>query len=199
MTYRYVRNTDETMTAHADHNGEEWRAYVNDTTGAPDYVTGDSSGYACHDCEVIIVDVSADDVPADETRMAALAAHLGYDVDAYAPTGYADHTYTDGGAEYLVVTDQEADELASAAIRESLWAFNAEWLTEWVRIPVPAIRAIQEAMYEDASDVFAELIGDRFDEFVDESIGADGRGHFLSGYDGNELELESGLYAFRVA
>jgi hypothetical protein len=37
------------------------------------------------------------------------------------------------------------------------------------------------------------------DDFVDDAIGADGRGHFLSHYDGNEVEdRESGLYIYRT-
>ena len=36
------------------------------------------------------------------------------------------------------------------------------------------------------------------DELFDESISADGIGHTLAGYDGNEIELSDGSYAFRT-
>jgi hypothetical protein len=134
----------------------------------------------------------------DEARIAALAAHLGYEADAYSADAYQENLFTDGGAEYLVLTDEEADEAATEDVRQSLWAFNASWLAPWLNMPEVAIKAIQEQMYEDASDVFAKMLGDDFEDFADESIGADGRGHFLSGYDGDEIELGSNLYAYRV-
>lgn len=40
----------------------------------------------------------------------------------------------------------------------------------------------------------------RFDykKIADECIAADGAGHFLSGYDGNEIDLGNGYYAYRL-
>jgi len=35
------------------------------------------------------------------------------------------------------------------------------------------------------------------DKILDEAISLDGRGHFLSGYDGKEIELPNGLFAYR--
>jgi hypothetical protein len=37
----------------------------------------------------------------------------------------------------------------------------------------------------------------KFNDFADEAISADGRGHFLSGYDGNENE-QDGFYIYRT-
>jgi hypothetical protein len=54
--YGYTTSRQNPAVNHADHNVEEWRAYVNDISEAPAYVNGDSSGLCCHDCELIIVD-----------------------------------------------------------------------------------------------------------------------------------------------
>ena len=50
-----------------------------------------------------------------------------------------------------------------------------------------AIKKIQE-LHEDANDALAEMIKD-FDEFVEDAVACDGRGHFLAGYDGVEHEV----------
>lgn len=44
--------------------------------------------------------------------------------------------------------------------------------------------------------VFLPIIED-FEDFVSDAIDADGRGHFLSTYDGEEVEHE-GFYLYRV-
>lgn len=133
-----------------------------------------------------------------EQRVSALAEHLDYSVEEFEPNAFDDRVIDHGSAEYLVLTDAEADEAANEDIRQSLWAFNADWLESWLRIPAKAIQAIQNEMYEDASEVFEQMLGDDFDDFASESISADGRGHFLSGYDGHELELGGNLYAYRI-
>lgn len=42
------------------------------------------------------------------------------------------------------------------------------------------------------------LLIDDLDDFVEEAIRLDGRGHFLSSYDGAEIELEDGYFAYRI-
>jgi hypothetical protein len=49
------------------------------------------------------------------------------------------------------------------------------------------VSAFQEAKCEDANETIAALITD-IDEFIEDAICADGRGHFLNGYDGEEYE-----------
>lgn len=60
--YRYTTSEQSRTVDHAGHIWEEWRAYVCDTTDAPSYVTGASSGLCCHTCELIIVDVTPDEL-----------------------------------------------------------------------------------------------------------------------------------------
>ena len=98
-------------------------------------------------------------------------------------------TYEAEGSEYLVLTDSEADEKCKEEIENSLWAFNASFLLAHMPkgMSEKAIKAIQSELYEDANETFKNMIVD-FDHFLDDAMKADGRGHFLSQYDGEENE-----------
>jgi hypothetical protein len=93
--------------------------------------------------------------------------------------------------DYLVLTDEEADEKAKEYIIDSLWAFNATFIASEIDIDEDVINAIQDnGKCEGNNDTIYSLInklGD-IDSFVDSAISADGRGHFMSSYDGNENE-----------
>jgi len=117
---------------------------------------------------------------------------------------YSDNVFNVNGSNYLILTDEEADTKASEAIRELLWAFNANFIidnsekltnAENYETLSTAISKMQADLCEDANELIFALIDD-FDEFVDKAIAADGRGHFLSGYDGeeNEQETENNLF-----
>jgi hypothetical protein len=59
---------------------------------------------------------------------------------------------------------------------------------------------MQSKKCEGANDAILALIEKTdggLDGFVEEAISADGRGHFLSSYDGNENH-ESGFYIYRT-
>ena len=111
------------------------------------------------------------------------------------------------GSEWLVLTDEEADELTREEIEESLWAFNPDFIVR--HMPnlgkltkkqesdlIGALGQIQ-SLCEDCNPLFAAIIED-MDDFVDDAIASDGRGHFLARYDDVEVELENGLYAYRT-
>ncbi len=93
--------------------------------------------------------------------------------------------------DYLVLTDDEADEKAKEDILESLWAFNASFIAYHTDLDEEVIQAIHDnGKCESNNDTIHNLIkklGD-IDDFVSDAISADGRGHFLSSYDGNENE-----------
>mgnify|MGYP003480099808 CR=1 FL=1 len=90
---------------------------------------------------------------------------------------------------YSVYTDKEADEKAAEYIKESAWAFNASFIIDHSNLPYEGIEMIQtfQQKCEGANETILALIGD-FDKFVSDAISADGRGHFLSSYDGEENE-----------
>ena len=124
------------------------------------------------------------------------------------PSDYDENTFeTEDGEEYLVLTDKEADNKAREYILDSLWAFNADFifahsdafvnLSDWERDEaIKSLTEMQGKLCESANGLVRCLIAD-IDEFVDDAIVADGRGHFLSFYDGVEIDLENGLFAYR--
>lgn len=93
------------------------------------------------------------------------------------------------GREYAVGSNSEADDAAKECIRSSVWAFNPGFLSNHTNLDADIIKIIQEAKCEDANEPLMQLI-DNFNEFVADAIGADGRGHFLSSYDGEENTLD---------
>ena len=113
------------------------------------------------------------------------------------------------GNEYRVLTDEEADKAAEEYIEESLWAFNAEFILEHSKIEVvgheydeivKAFRKMQETLCESASALVKALvtdINDSIDDFVQAAVEADGRGHFISSYNGEEYESEN-FYIYRT-
>ncbi len=96
----------------------------------------------------------------------------------------------DYNQDYICLTDDEADEKAAEYIKDSLWAFNASFIIEHSKLSSDAeemIKSYQEDKCEGANDTIEALIED-MDEFISDAISADGRGHFMSSYDGNENE-----------
>lgn len=95
---------------------------------------------------------------------------------------------TDEKDGYIVLTDEEADEMAAQYIKDSLWAFNASFLSGETGIDQSVFEAIQaNGKCEGNNDAIESCIDD-IDGFIQAAIGADGRGHFMSSYDGCENE-----------
>lgn len=147
--------------------------------------------------------------PTQEERNAAATAIIhaqGWhddETETLDPETYDATRYDAGAAEFLVLTDDEADTLAAADIKKSLWAFNADFLAGYMPEGIDAeeINAIRGERCEGANSAMLALVGDRLEEVTEEAIAADGRGHFLSGYDGDEIEQEHGgrlWYAYRT-
>lgn len=112
------------------------------------------------------------------------------------------------GSEWLVLTDEEADELTKEEIENSLWACNPSFIIDhlenqsldnWERSHcADALSEIQKHHCEGINPIIRALIGD-MDEFVADAIASDGRENFLSRYDGREIELEgTDFYAYRT-
>jgi hypothetical protein len=98
-----------------------------------------------------------------------------------------------GRSTYQVLTDKEADKAAGEQIEELLWAFNAQFLSYETELPIDVFQALQDKC-EGANDIFRKLIDTTcgVDQIVNQAIAADGRGHFLSSYDGEENEQRAG-------
>ena len=92
--------------------------------------------------------------------------------------------------DYMVLTDSEADEKAEEYIKDSLWAFNASFLSSVTGFTISIFEAIQaNDKCESNNEAILQLVGDNFDSLVQDAISYDGRGHFLNTYDGNEEEF----------
>lgn len=115
--------------------------------------------------------------------------------------GYDENIAEVENREYMVLTDEEADQAASDYINESVWAFNANFIIEHCDVldyddaSEKVIKAIQDQC-ESGNDAMKKLIND-MDEFVQDAIDADGRGHFLNTYDGEEYETDN-YYIYRM-
>lgn len=130
-------------------------------------------------------------------RITALASHLGIPRGEVEDLG--DNRFGVGNDEYYVLTDQEADARTREYIDESLWAFKAGFIIDHSKLPVEAeimVAFFQEQKCEGANDTVRALITD-MDEFVSDAIASDGRGHFLSPYDGEEHE-KGRFFIYRV-
>ena len=106
---------------------------------------------------------------------------------------------------YLVLTDKEADEEASRIIIDSLWAFNSSFIADHVLNVddydslLKSIESIQEQC-EGANDAIRAMI-QNVEDFAEDAISCDGRGHFINHYDGSENEetIDSEVfYIYRI-
>lgn len=94
--------------------------------------------------------------------------------------------------EYIVLIDEEADDATAAYIKDSLWAFNASFILEHTKngynpkVEV-SLQKMQEELCESANDLIDSML-ENIEDFISDAIVADGRGHFLSGYDSEENE-----------
>lgn len=127
-----------------------------------------------------------------DPRILALMKMLDCEADAIEPVSYNDETFTYGRQEFLVLTDAEADEKCAEAIKDSLWAFNTSFISSHTRKGLNAaveksLEKTQRELCEDANPLIEAIIED-MDAFVQDAIGADGRGHFLAQYDGEERD-----------
>lgn len=99
------------------------------------------------------------------------------------------------GSSYAVYTEDEAREEVKQYVMEYFGYFLPDFIA--------GVTGLPEAMFDGnseyaPSDVNAllEAVGSSINEFVSEAIEADGIGHFLSGYDGQEINLGN-FYAYR--
>ena len=113
----------------------------------------------------------------DHERVIALAIHLGeYDFEDV-------ESYID--SDYLVYTDEEADEAVREYIEETVWAFSPSFLQAHTGVDSNTIMQIQNTQLDSPNEVLTAMIKD-FDAFVEDAVRCDGRGHFLATYDHEE-------------
>ena len=125
----------------------------------------------------------------DNPRIKALSKYLELTKEEEKEIYYESYDiYCYGNQEYMVLTDDEADEKVAEHIKDSVWAFNPSFLSSHSGIDQEIFKLLQDKC-ESANESILKLIKD-FDDFVQDAIGTDGRGHFLSSYDGYENDHE---------
>lgn len=138
-----------------------------------------------------------------EARITALSQHLGEDAGDITVNPLSDTEFRFGRQEYRVLTDDEATEAAKSYIKETLWAFNVSFLSRFV----PALQNKRAAkawedmvgeLCEGANPLVEALIGINITAFCEAAIDADGRGHFLAGYDNVESDETVGETQFFI-
>jgi len=113
----------------------------------------------------------------EQEKIEALAKHLDCSIDE------AINSMDD----YLVYTDDEADEAVYNYIDESVCYFRSDFIAAHAEVDEEVIKKLQE-LHENSNQAIKSLIKD-FDHFVDDAVLCDGRAHFLSSYDGEENEV----------
>lgn len=105
------------------------------------------------------------------------------------------------GQEYAIAKDEaQANKAAGAYILDTLWAFNASFIGKQIGLDYKGIEGLQmaqEKLCEDANGLVAAMIKNK-KAFIRAAIEADGRGHFLASYDGEEVRLGGGYLAYRI-
>jgi hypothetical protein len=134
-------------------------------------------------------------------------AEIAHDLDLDAdevPDVRSDGTFDSGHTEWLVGCDEEADVFVREYIENSLWSFLPAFLAGTTGLDQSVFDAFVKAdLCESANEAVASLIKSTcgLDHFVDQAVAADGRGHFLAHYDGEEREIKVGdtyLYFYRI-
>jgi len=101
-----------------------------------------------------------------------------------------------GDMEVAFATDEMADKAVYMDIMDSLFAFNTDFLMRFIKrgISEEAVLSMQQQSESGNAALRSWLKNKK--EFVEEAVASDGRGHFLSPYDGSERTLEE--YHLRV-
>ncbi len=150
-------------------------------------------------CLNAIVEHAEDD---DDKRTAAFLLWLRDNGNDALPNdigavGNSGESLSYGRSEYRVLTEDEAHQAVRDAIVDSLWAFRPEFLASETGIDEDVFKALADKC-EGANNAVLSLIKGTcgLDDFVNDAVSADGRGHFLSPYDGEEREF-AGYYIYQ--
>ena len=116
--------------------------------------------------------------------------------DSYGHNGMVVFLY--GDSEYAVGDDTDADKALIESIKESVWAFNAPYLSEFTGLPEDMFKFAAEQC-ESANDAILQVIEQNggIEDFARMAESYDGRGHFLSPYDGEEQE-QGEYFIYRI-
>ncbi len=136
--------------------------------------------------------------PKIDQAIKELMSHLEVEGEV-TPCTFQDNIFTlDDGGEYLIVNKEDKEKALDENIRSTLWAFNANFLSDYINLDAECIKIIQEAKCEDCNDIFLNLLNDDLSHLIANAVIVDGAGHFLSSYDGAEISMSNDYYAYRI-
>jgi hypothetical protein len=154
----------------------------------------------------------------EKAKKKALALFLGVKVSDLDVPPYTDSTWGYGRKEWQVLTDSEADKAVYEYCKENAWAFGHDLVSSFVARNTKnvhsgelatALEAVHKTgLCETLNSLILALVGHSDEllmEFAEEAVKWDGRGHFLSPYNGAEEEISCTLwgkkhyfYAYRI-
>lgn len=135
----------------------------------------------------------------EKTRLAA--KHLGEGQKVYVTAVGSDGIMFDvDGVEYLIVNEEEREVEVRQYIAETLWAFKPSFLSDMTGLDIEVFEVLSE-LYERGNEAILKLVEAAcgLGDLVEDAVMSDGYGHYLSPYDGEEIELENGYYAYRLS
>jgi hypothetical protein len=108
-----------------------------------------------------------------------------------------------GQESYAIGDDSQACWACKEYIKEAVWAFNGSFIAEACGLPYElgeVLSGYSSEKCEGANDALLALVNRTcgFDSFASRAVGDCGRGHFLASYDGDEINLGDGLFAYRI-
>ena len=136
-----------------------------------------------------------------DLRIKELASFLDTSIDNIEATNNPILFIVDGIEEYLVCTDEEADQLATDYILDSLYCFNTDFIFYHSILNTEnsddnsCMDLIQTLQHDCNNKAILELIED-IDSFIQDAIISDGREHFIAFYDGME-NIQGDFFIYR--
>ena len=140
-----------------------------------------------------------------QEKLQAIANYLDVDPSYFEEEGYDPNIFEskEYNESYVVLTEEEAREYAKRDIESvfddlGLDAFKPRF-QEWI-----LNNAVEGDFFfffgeDDFNDAVKEgRVDINMDKVVDKCISMDGIAHFVARYDGKEIDLGNGLYAYRV-
>jgi len=127
------------------------------------------------------IEKTFNDVTAEDIRN-ALAANVERDTHWGLPVLIID------GEEWAVAEgEEEANKAARPAVEDSICYFRPDFLAAHSDVPEEVFVFLASKCF-DNNEAYKSMIYD-VDDFIDDAIDADGRGHFLNTYNSKEYEI----------
>ena len=108
-----------------------------------------------------------------------------------------ENTFEVNGDEYIVLSDEERKEAVIENIKESASYFSSSFLAGETELPEIVFESLVDKN-EAVVKIIEKLADGGISGFAKRAVEADGFGHFLNGYNGEEKELPNGFYAYQV-